>query len=59
MIDPVLYKDKHKELHTSLDTLIAEFMLDTMKLISEATVFDLLEWSYKQTVDEDDMRGSS
>ncbi len=53
LVDPTIHIDKHKDLHNSLDVLIAEFMQSTqyVRSISEVTILELLEWSYRQMVD--------
>jgi len=41
---------RHQELHRSLDELLADFLMhNTDKLPSTTTVFELLNWSHKQT----------
>lgn len=44
-------KEKHKELHNSLDQLVACFIEQTEKSLSETTVMELIQWSYQQTID--------
>uniref|UniRef100_A0A6M3LDQ7 Uncharacterized protein n=1 Tax=viral metagenome TaxID=1070528 RepID=A0A6M3LDQ7_9ZZZZ len=44
---------RHKELHKSLDELIADFITHTDKLPSSSSVMELMEWSYKQTKNPD------
>lgn len=46
--------EHHKDLHKKLDTLLADFMVHTGKLLSETSVTELLIWSYKQTILPDD-----
>ena len=41
---------RHKKLHGALDELLADFVAQTGSVISQTSVFDLLEWSYKQTI---------
>ena len=55
-IDPILHMNKHKDLHASLDELIAEFLkgMEYTRPLKEVTLLELLEWSYKQTVDYED-----
>ncbi len=43
------HKARHKLLHECFDELLADFIKDTRKLISETTLFELMEWSNKQT----------
>jgi len=40
---------KHKELHSSLDELLADFIDKTMSNLSNTTLMDFLTWSYEQT----------
>lgn len=40
----------HKELHTSLDKLIACYIENTEKLPSRTTVMELMKWSHEQTL---------
>ena len=44
------HKKHHKKLHKNLDELIADFIKHSSKLPSEATIMELLEWSYEQTI---------
>jgi len=44
-------KEKHEELHKSLDQLVACFIEQTEKSLSETTVMELIQWSYQQTID--------
>lgn len=41
----------HIELHESLDKLIADFLFHTEGILSETTVFELLEWSFRQVTE--------
>ena len=43
----------HKELHTSFDKLIADFIYQTDKSFSKTTVMDLIEWSDIQPTNHD------
>jgi len=43
------HKDRHMQLHKSLDELAADYMNITGKLMSQTTVMDLCTWSYEQT----------
>ena len=40
---------KHKELHASLDELLADFITHTEKFPSQATIMELIDWSFEQT----------
>jgi hypothetical protein len=39
----------HKRLHKCLDELVADWINQTDKFPSQATVMDLITWSYEQT----------
>ena len=41
---------RHKELHTMLDKLVADMISHSKMLLSRTTVLELMEWSYKQTI---------
>jgi hypothetical protein len=43
------HKKRHEALHEALDELLADFIFHTRKLITKATIWELLEWSAKQT----------
>lgn len=45
------HRQRHRELHNSLDELVADFIIGTGKLPSETTVMELMQWSHKQTID--------
>ena len=49
MISEEEHKAIHVELHKYLDELIADFLRQTGKPLSEITLLDLVEWSYEQT----------
>lgn len=42
---------RHKMLHEHLDELIADYVTSSNKLLGDTTVLELMDWSYKQTVD--------
>ena len=42
---------RHKELHHSLDELIADWISLTKCLPSKASVMELMQWSHEQTID--------
>ncbi len=44
---------RHKELHKALDELVADFINLTEKLPTQTTLMELMEWSYKQTIEPD------
>lgn len=41
---------RHKELHKSLDELLADFLGHTGKLPSSASLKEFMAWSYEQTI---------
>lgn len=43
------HKQRHLVLHKHLDELVADFIDQTCKLLSETTVMDLIKWSHQQT----------
>ncbi len=43
--------ERHKELHNSLDELIACFITETENLPSETTLMEFMEWSHSMTKD--------
>lgn len=43
-------RDLHNELHQSLDKLIACFVSQTERHLTETTVMELMEWSYTMLV---------
>jgi len=48
--------ETHKKLHKSLDELVADFISHTEKIPSKTTILELLEWSYKQTIDPTNLK---
>ena len=51
------HRNRHCQLHWCLYELIADYLLKTgcAKLPSEATLAELLSWSYQQTIEPDEM----
>lgn len=50
-----IHRERHIELHKSLDELVADFISDKenkVKLLEQTTIMELLYWSYKQTLKE-------
>lgn len=43
-----VHAQRHKELHKSLDELLADFITHTGKLPSNVTVMEFLTWSHEQ-----------
>lgn len=44
------HKARHQLLHKELDELVADFITHTNSRPSKATVMELIEWSYTQTL---------
>jgi len=42
--------ERHKELHKHLDELIADYIGCTKKNLTDTTLMEFMEWSYKQTL---------
>jgi len=42
------HKKRHKDLHTNLDELVADFIYHTGLLPSKTTIRKLMEWSHEQ-----------
>jgi len=42
---------RHKDLHKSLDELVADLIRHTEKLPSKTTIHELMQWSNSQTED--------
>ena len=49
-INRKVHRMYHVELHKCLDELMADFIDHTGKLPSRTTVAELMEWSYKETL---------
>ena len=49
MPDASLVK-RHAELHTTLDELLACYLVSTKKTISESSLWDLLSWAHEVTL---------
>lgn len=45
---------RHKELHVSLDRLIADYIMHNEIPLSELKVMDLVAWSYNQTINPEE-----
>lgn len=50
---------RHKLLHHYFDELIADWITRTGNRPSEATVRDLIEWSYEQTINPSEVNMSA
>ena len=48
-LTPHEIKQRHVELHQSLDELVACFVYETGKLFSKTSVMELVEWSHQMT----------
>ncbi len=44
------HKQRHRQLHESLDELVADWLAQTPHLLTTASVADLVKWSYQQTL---------
>lgn len=42
-------KERHEQLHSSLDELIACFITETENLPSKTTLMEFMQWSHKMT----------
>jgi len=49
------HQQLHRELHQHLDMLVADWIAETKSLPSKATVLELLQWSYKQSIEATDV----
>ena len=45
------HKERHELLHKYLDELVADMIARTKMRPSQMTVFELMNWSFKQTLD--------
>lgn len=43
------HKERHQELHRCFDELIADYITQTGKRLSNSTALEIMEWSYAQT----------
>lgn len=43
--------ERHKMLHKYFDELVADWIGHTDRLPSKATVYELMQWSHRQTLD--------
>lgn len=50
----VSHQERHVLLHAMLDELGADYMAHTSRILSEATVMELLQWSHQQTIKPDE-----
>lgn len=48
-MDKEEHKQRHEILHKELDELLADYIRHTGKPISNTTLLELMEWSFKQT----------
>jgi hypothetical protein len=51
MLTYVQHKEQHQKLHEAFDELLADYLIETKKVPSEITVFELMKWSFAQTLD--------
>lgn len=45
------HKQRHIELHKAFDELLADFIMHTDELPMGRKISDLMEWSYRQTIE--------
>lgn len=43
------HRGRHIILHKMLDELLADYIKETKKTLSETSIFQLMKWSYEQT----------
>jgi len=48
------HKDRHILLHQHLDELVADWISKTEGYPSKSSITDLIQWSYKQTLNPDE-----
>jgi len=53
-VKDTIHLERHKMLHNCFDELLADFISHTGKLPSETTIYELMQWSYKQSQDPED-----
>lgn len=44
------HEKRHKKLHRQIDDIAASFTMHTGRLLSEASIMDLMKWAYSETV---------
>lgn len=54
---PEQHRQRHVALHRALDELVADWITQTGNLPSETSVYDLMQWSHRQTINPDDKNG--
>ncbi len=47
---------RHKQLHSNLDELAANFIRATKKTPSKTTLMEFMKWSHSQTINPDDKK---
>lgn len=47
---PEVHKERHVALHKALDELVADWLNQTNRLPSKASVTELIQWSFEQTI---------
>ena len=48
------HRQRHKELHKSLDELVADYLIHNKGLPSTTTVMELMHWSHQQTINPEE-----
>lgn len=54
-MDEKKHRQLHVKMHKTLDAVIADFMKHTDRLPSKTPIIELLEWSYQQTIQPDEI----
>lgn len=55
MDEAEVHRQRHIKLHSALDELVADWILQTNSFPSKNTVLDLIRWSHKQTEELGDL----
>jgi hypothetical protein len=50
------HRERHKLLHRMLDELLADFLGQTDRLLSNTSLQELMVWSHQQTIEPGDLR---
>lgn len=57
-LEPALHRDRHQLLHREFDELMADYLSHNRGAMpSNTTLTQLMEWSYKQTIEPDKVEG--
>ncbi len=50
------HKEIHSQLHSALDELMADFIAQTGRTLSNSSIMDLFEWSFLQTINPTEIK---